>query len=60
MDFAVIRKIDKLGRIVIPKDFRKALGVDLDSELIIRLKDGVITVNANLKRNTDDGKKIKE
>ncbi len=60
MDFAVIRKIDKLGRIVIPKDFRKALGVDVDSELIIRLKDGVITVNANLKRNTDDEKQIKE
>ncbi|MBQ9938624.1 MAG: AbrB/MazE/SpoVT family DNA-binding domain-containing protein [Oscillospiraceae bacterium] len=54
MDFAVIRKIDKLGRIVIPKDFRKALGVDVDSELTIRLKDGVITVNANLKRSADD------
>ena len=46
MDFAVKRKIDKLGRIVIPKDFRRALGVDIDSEVAIRLTDGVITIKA--------------
>ena len=46
MDFEVIRKIDKLGRIVIPKDFRRALRVDIDSEVSIRLTDGIVTIRA--------------
>ena len=55
MDFAVKRKIDKLGRIVIPKDFRKALGVDIDSEVIIRLIDGVVTVRADTNNKIEEG-----
>ncbi len=51
MDFEVLRKIDKLGRIVIPKDFRRALGVDINSEVVIRLKDGVVTIKAATKEN---------
>ena len=55
MDFAVKRKIDKLGRIVIPKDFRKALGVDIDSEVIIRLTDDVVTVRADTNNKNEEG-----
>ena len=44
MNFTVERKIDKLGRIVIPKDFRKALGVDIDTDVSIRLTDGIIII----------------
>ena len=46
MDFSVSRKIDKLGRIVIPKDFRKAMGVDIESEVEIRLINGELIIKA--------------
>ena len=51
MNFTVERKIDKLGRIVIPKDFRKALGVDIDTEVSIRLTDGVIMITPSKREN---------
>ena len=39
-----IRKIDNLGRIVIPMDFRKALEISDWDELRIALEDNVITI----------------
>ena len=44
----VSRKIDKLGRIVLPMDFRKALGLEAESEVILDIKENAITVTANL------------
>ena len=51
MNFSVKRKIDKLGRIVIQKDFRVALGVDVESEIEIRLSDGELIIKATKEEN---------
>ncbi len=37
-------KIDKLGRIVIPKEYRKQLGIELEDEIDISLSDGAVTI----------------
>ncbi|MBQ8341517.1 MAG: AbrB family transcriptional regulator [Clostridia bacterium] len=39
-----VRKIDKLGRIVLPMDFRKALGLEGEAEVVIGIKGNTITV----------------
>ena len=41
---SVARKIDKLGRIVLPMDFRKALGLDGTAEILLSVEDNVITI----------------
>ena len=38
----VSRKIDKLGRIVIPVDFRKTLGLNLESDVILSVSQNMI------------------
>lgn len=38
-----IKKVDKLGRIVLPINYRKALGLQMDSEVILGMDNGVIT-----------------
>ncbi len=38
------RKIDRLGRIVLPMDFRKALGLEGEAEVVIGLCGDTITV----------------
>lgn len=40
----VERKIDKLGRIVLPVDFRKALGLEGEAEVLLGISGGAITV----------------
>lgn len=41
--FSVIRKIDKLGRIVIPKDMRDFYGIELETALeIITTNEGIL------------------
>ena len=40
----VSRKIDKLGRIVLPMDFRKALGLEGEAEVVIGINGNTITV----------------
>lgn len=40
----ITRKIDKLGRIVLPKDFRKKLGLENNADIIISLSEQTITV----------------
>ena len=42
----VTKKVDKLGRIVLPKNYRKALGLDTDSQVALGMENGVITVKA--------------
>ncbi len=41
-----IRKIDELGRIVIPKEIRSTLGLDTGDDIEISVSDGTV----NLKR----------
>lgn len=40
----VSRKIDKLGRIVLPMDFRKILGLEGEAEVVLGINDNSITV----------------
>lgn len=40
----VKRKIDKLGRLVLPKSYREALGLSENSEVTVSLDGGIITV----------------
>ena len=37
-------KIDKLGRLVIPKEYRKKLGIDCGDEIDISAKDGELII----------------
>lgn len=37
----IIKEIDRLGRIVIPKDFRERLGLDKRVEVVLRA-DGIL------------------
>ena len=40
----VERKIDKPGRIVLPMDFRKALGLEGEAEVVLGINENTITV----------------
>ena len=43
MKFAIIRHMDKLGRICIPKDFRKSFKITEETEIVIEeTKEGII------------------
>ncbi len=44
MKISVTKKIDELGRIVLPVDYRRALGVTVDSVLSISFTDGGILI----------------
>ena len=41
-----VKKVDKLGRIVLPKNYRQALGIDTDSEVALSMEGSIITVKA--------------
>ena len=43
----VVRRVDKLGRIVLPRDFRKALLIALEDEILLNLSNGEITIKKN-------------
>ena len=44
----MVRNIDNLGRIVIPKDFRRELNIDAGSNLNVELiEDKIVFTNAN-------------
>ncbi len=46
MKFEIIRKIDKLGRLCIPKDFRKSLKITEKSEILITVtEEGILLKN---------------
>ena len=40
----VIRRIDDLGRLQLPKDYRKALDIHEGDELMVELKDGYMSI----------------
>ena len=42
MKIKIVRKIDKLGRIVIPKDVRSTLKLECGDDIAITLKNNVI------------------
>lgn len=42
------RKIDKLGRIVLPLDYRKALGLEGEAEIILSIERDAITIRGKL------------
>lgn len=44
MKIKIIRKIDKLGRIVIPKDVRKTLNIELGDNVEISIDGGRIII----------------
>ena len=43
----MVRKVDELGRIVLPVEFRKALNLGTGSDVNIELKDGSIVLTPN-------------
>ena len=47
MKYTVEKKIDSLGRIVLPMDFRKALGLDVDTSVSIAIRDNSIFICAS-------------
>ena len=40
------REIDRLGRVVIPIEFRKKLGIEFNSKVLISLSNGEIIITA--------------
>lgn len=44
-DTGIVRKIDELGRIVIPVEFRSALGIKKKDELMITVEEGGIMLS---------------
>ena len=40
----VRRKVDRLGRLVLPKSYREALGINENSRVVVSLDEGIITV----------------
>jgi len=40
----VVRKIDKLGRIVIPAEFRKSLGIEVEEDVEIMLEGNYVKI----------------
>lgn len=46
----ISRKIDKLGRIVLPMDFRKALGLSIDAEVVMTLRGDSIVIKGKGER----------
>ena len=44
MEMKIIRKIDRLGRIVIPKDIRYALGLNFNDKIELAVKNGCLIV----------------
>lgn len=43
----VTKKVDHLGRIVLPMDFRKALGLTTDSKVLITLENEELKIKRN-------------
>lgn len=45
----VVRKIDKTGRVVLPIDFRKNLGIKDGEEILLGINEGHITIKRNIR-----------
>jgi transcriptional pleiotropic regulator of transition state genes len=48
MERTIIRTIDELGRVVIPTEFRKRLGLDARDEILISYTEGERTITLEL------------
>lgn len=55
MKLEVIRQMDKLGRICIPKDFRKTFGITEDTHLFIAAtEDGILLKPLKMEKYVDN------
>jgi len=45
MQFYFERKIDALGRVVIPRDVRRMLSLQTNDDLILKVEDGKIVIH---------------
>ena len=54
----ITRRIDELGRIVLPKDYRNALNVGTNCEMNLELKNGTIIITPATNHCCMCGKKI--
>ena len=54
------KEIDRLGRVVIPMEFRKKLGIEANSKLLISLSDGEITIRAQNRQCRVCGKTLED
>ena len=53
------KDIDSLGRVVIPMKFRKELGIEANSKILVSLEDGLILMSPRIKYCALCGRKIK-
>jgi len=54
------KDIDNLGRVVIPIKFRKMLGVESNSKVLVSMEDGVVLISPADKMCALCGKKIEK
>lgn len=47
---SITRKVDNLGRIVLPVDMRKAMGIEAFSEIVMALEGGALVIKRSEKR----------
>ena len=52
------REIDDVGRVVIPMEYRKKLGIEFNSKVLISFEDGTIIIRAKKETCALCGKKI--
>lgn len=46
----MVRSVDLLGRVVIPKEFRNLYGIDCEDKLrIIAVKEGILLIKSDVK-----------
>ena len=53
------KEVDSLGRVVIPMNFRKELGIEQNSKVLITLDNGAILMSPAIKHCALCGEKIK-
>ena len=53
MKIKFIRKIDELGRIVVPKDVRRALNFEKESAIEITVEDGAVILKKTKEQEYD-------
>ena len=58
MGLEVIRQMDKLGRICIPKDFRKSFDITKDTRLLLVMTDEGILLKKRELQITEEKKKL--
>ncbi len=47
---SITRKVDNLGRIVLPIDVRRAMGIGASSEIVMALEGGALVIKRSEKR----------